>query len=177
MFEIYILRGMRKAFTSLVSLSLLLSFLSFASAQEATLKIAYVYPSRLFQAHPAGQAAAELMQQRDTELDPLVTELQTLQAKAETPEGLNADERARANLLLRTVQQTQQRYVEDIRAAAAPAEAAINEAIAAVSKEGGFTLVLDGELAGAGGSSLIVYADQDAVPDITDQVIARLQGQ
>ena len=177
MFTLYILRPMKKALKTLLILIFFATLLSLASAQEGTLKIAYVFPSQLFQAHPAGQAAAELMQQRDAELDPLVTELQTLQAKAETPEGLNADERARANLLLRTVNQTQQRYTEDIREAAAPAEAAINEAIAAVSKEGGFTLVLDGELAGAGGSSLIVYAEQDAVPDITEQVVARLQGQ
>ena len=176
MFTLYILRPMKKALKTLLFI-LFATCLSLVSAQEGTLKIAYVFPSQLFQAHPAGQAAAELMQQRDAELDPLVTELQTLQAKAETPEGLNADERARANLLLRTVNQTQQRYTEDIREVAAPAEAAINEAIAAVSREGGFTLVLDGELAGAGGSSLIVYAEQDAVPDITEQVVARLQGQ
>jgi len=168
---------MKKALKTVLFAVFFASLLSLVTAQEGTLKIAYVFPSRLFQAHPAGQAAAELMGQRDAELDPLVTELQTLQAKAETAEGLNADERARANLLLRTVNQTQQRYVDDIRDAAAPAEAAINEAIAAVSKEGGFTLVLDGELAGAGGSSLIVYAEQDAVPDITEQVISRLQGQ
>jgi outer membrane protein len=141
------------------------------------LRIAYVSPSLLFAAHPAGQAAAELMAQRDSELTPLVEELQALQSRAETDQGLTPDERARANLLLRTVQETQARYTEDIRAAAAPAEAAINAAIEAVARANGFTLVLDGELAGAGGSSLIIYADPEEIPDITDLVIAELQGQ
>ena len=161
----------------LVIATLLGIALPFASAQDAPLKLAYIYPSRLFAAHPAGQQAADLMSQRDEELGPLVEELQALQTKAETPEGLNTDERARANLLLRSVQQTQQTYADDIRAAAAPAEEAINQAVASVAQAGGYTLVLDGELAGAGGSSLIVYADQAAVPDITEQVIAQLQGQ
>lgn len=151
--------------------------LPFSSAQDGALKLAYVFPSQLFAANPAGQEAAALMKQRDDELAPLVQELQGLQSKAETAEGLTADERARANLLVRTVQQTQARYTEDIRQAAAPAEAAINEAIRAVAKAGGYTLVLDAELAGAGGSSPFIYVDTNLIPDITDKVVAQLQGQ
>ena len=165
----------QKTLLGMVGLLLSLS-LPLAAAQEAALKLAYVYPSRLFAAHPAGEAAASLMRQRDEELGPLVEELQALQTKTESAEGLTTEERSRANLLLTTVQQTQRRYTEDIRAAAAPAEGAINEAISAVSQAGGYTLVLDGELAGAGGSSLIVYVDQAAIPDITDDVITELQG-
>ena len=172
-----ILSGMKNLtfFTSLVLALLLL--LPSASAQEGTLKVAYVFPSRLFAAHPAGQEATELMRQRDEELQGLVQDLQALQSKSETAEGLTADERARANLLTRTVQQTQARYTEDIRAAAEPAEAAIDRAVTTVAQTGGYTLVLDGQLAGAGGSSLIVFADPSAVPDITDQVIAELESQ
>ena len=150
----------------------LLAALALGFAQD--LRLAYVTPSRLFEAHPAGQEAAALMAQRDSELQPLVEELQALQAKAESEAGLSADERARANLLVRTVQETQGRYAEDIQAAAAPAEAAINAAIQAVAQAGGYSLVLDGELAGAGGSSLIIYADPAVIPDITEDVIAQL---
>ncbi len=161
-------------------LCLCLAFLtafSFGIAQDSNLKLAYVRPSQLFAVNPAGQEAAALMQQRDSELGPLVQELQALQSKAETAEGLNADERARATLLVRTVQQTQARYTDDIRQAAAPAEAAIDEAIAAVARAGGYTLVLDAELTGAGGASPFIFVDTDIVPDITDEVVARLQGQ
>ena len=162
-------------FTSfLLALFLLLPSVS---AQAGNLNVAYVFPSRLFAAHPAGQQATELIRQRDEELQDLVQELQTLQSKAETAEGLTSDERARANLLSRTVQQTQARYAEDIRAAAEPAEAAIDRAVTTVAQANGYTLVLDGQLAGVGGSSLIVFADPSAVPDITDQVIAELEGQ
>ncbi len=167
---------MKKHLFPLSFLMLLLS-LPFAFAQEGLLKLAYITPSRLFEAHPAGQEAAGLMAQRDEELQPLVEELQALQARAESEAGLTPDERARANLLLRTVQETQARYAEDIRNAAAPAEEAINTAIQAVAQAGGYTLILDGELAGAGGSSLIIYADPTVIPDITEEVIAQLQGQ
>ncbi len=156
---------------------LTVTFLTLSLAGAQDMKLAYVFPSQLFAANPAGQEAATLMQQRDEELGPLVQELQGLQSKAETAEGLTADERARANLLVRTVQQTQARYTEDIRQAAAPAEAAINAAISAVAKAGGYTLVLDAELTGAGGSSPFIYVDTDIIPDITAEVVARLQGQ
>ncbi|CAN5835257.1 hypothetical protein BH24DEI2_BH24DEI2_03390 [soil metagenome] len=166
-----------KKVTFYLCLAFFLTAFSFSAAQDNTMKLAYVYTSQLFAANPAGQAAAGLLQQRDDELGPLVQELQGLQSKAETAEGLTADERARANLLVRTVQQTQARYTEDIRQAAAPAEAAINEAIAAVAKAGGYTLVLDAELTGAGGSSPFIFVDRDIVPDITAEVIAQLTGQ
>lgn len=164
-----------KKHLSLIAFVLLVSSLGASLAQD--LKIAYVTPSRLFEAHPAGQQAAELMKQRDEELGPLIDELNTLQGKAQTEAGLTADERARANLLLRTVQETQSRYADEIRSAAAPAESAINAAIQAVARANGYGLVLDGELAGAGGSSLIIYADPDLIPDITDLVISELQSQ
>ena len=169
-----ILALMKKTF-SYLCLTFLVSLISLGSAQDG-LKLAYVYPSQLFAANPAGQEAAALMQQRDEELGPLVQELQALQSKAETAEGLSADERARANLLVRTVQQTQARYTDDIRQAAAPAEAAINAAINSVAKAGGYMLVLDAELAGAGGSSPFIYVDTDIIPDITAEVVAQLQG-
>ena len=155
---------------------LLLTFVSTTFAQ-GNLSVAYVNPSQLFAAHPAGQEAAALMEERDTELAPLIEELQGVQQKAETAEGLTNEERSRASLLVRSIQASQSSWTEQIRQAALPAEAAINEAIETVAKAGGYTLVLAAELAGAGGSSLIVYADRDAVPDITADVVALLSGE
>ena len=172
-----VILALMKKLSFYLCLAFLLTAFSFGSAQNGNLKLAYVRPSQLFAANPAGQAAAGLMQQRDDELGPLVQELQGLQSKAETAAGLTDDERARATLLVRTVQQAQARYADDIRQAAAPAEAAIDEAIAAVARAGGYTLVLDAELTGAGGASPFIFVDTELVPDITDEVVARLSGQ
>jgi outer membrane protein len=143
-------------------------------AQEKPLKIALINKLALLQAHPDGQAAAGLAQQRDTELQPLLAELQTLQTKSQTPEGLTAEERSRATLLVSTVEQTRERYATDIAAAAAPAEEAINAALTAVAQAQGYTLVIDGDLAGLNGLGLFVYVDTAGLPDITQQVIDQM---
>jgi Skp family chaperone for outer membrane proteins len=156
------------------ALLLVYGLVSFVSAQEKPLKVALINKLALLQAHPDGQAAAGLAQQRDTELQPLLEELQTLQTKSQTAEGLTAEERSRATLLVSTVEQTRQRYAQDIAAAAAPAEEAINVALAAVSQAQGYTLVIDGDLAGLNGLGLFVYVDTAGIPDITEQVIQQM---
>lgn len=163
---------MKKAlFTTLL---LVFGLVSFVQAQDKPLKIALINKLALLQAHPDGQAAAGLAQQRDTELAPLLEELQTLQTKSQTAEGLTAEERSRATLLVQTVEQTRQRYAADIATAAAPAEEAINAALDAVSQAQGYTLVIDGDLAGLSGLGLFVYVDTAAIPDITEQVIQQM---
>jgi outer membrane protein len=159
----------------LKSLTVCLLVLSLAQAQE--IKLAFVNPNALLAAHPAGKAAAGLIKQRDDELAPLLSELQTLQQKAETAEGLTPDERGRATLLVRTVEEVRKRYTTDIQAASAPAIEAINAAVAAVAQANGYTLVLDGDLAGTTGLGLVVYVDPNQAADITEQVIAQMNGQ
>lgn len=145
-------------------------------AQEKPLKIALINKIALLQAHESGKAAAALAQQRDAELKPLVDELQALQTKSQSAE-LSAEERSRAQILVSTVEQTRSRYAADIATAAAPAEEAINAALTAVSQAQGYTLVIDGDLAGLGGLGLFVYVDPAGLPDITEQVIAQMNGQ
>jgi Skp family chaperone for outer membrane proteins len=140
------------------------------------LRIAFVNPDELLAAHPAGQAVIALLEQRDEELQPLAQELEALQFKATTAEGLTSDERARAQLLIRTLEQTSARYEEDIARVGEPARAAINAAIEAVAQANGFNLVLDGSVAGSTGIALIVYSD-GTVPDITQEVIAQMNTQ
>ena len=159
-----------------ILLSLVISLLLVGLGQAQEIRIAFVNPNALLAAHPAGQAAAQLVQQRDEELNGILVEIQTLQQKAETPEGLTPDERARANLLVRTVEQVRSRYTEDIQAASAPAVEAINAAVASVAQANGYQLVLDGDLAGTTGLGLVVYADPDYATDITEQVIAQMSG-
>jgi len=125
---------MKKRFLSILTVCLLA--FSFSQAQE--IRIAFVNPNALLAAHPAGQSAAALVQQRDAELNGLLTEIQALQQKSETAEGLTSDERARANLLVRTVDQVRERYTQDIQAASEPAVAAINGAVAAVAQANGY---------------------------------------
>jgi Skp family chaperone for outer membrane proteins len=146
---------------------LVLGLVSFVQAQEKPLKIGLINKIALLQAHPDGQKAAGLAQQRDAELQPLVEELQTLQTKSQSAE-LTAEERSRAQILVSTVEQTRSRYAADIAAAAAPAEEAINTALNAI---------IDGDLAGLSGLGLFVYVDPASIPDITEQVIAQMNGQ
>jgi Skp family chaperone for outer membrane proteins len=163
---------MKKAlFTTLL---LVFGLVSLAQAQDKPLKIALINKLALLQAHSDGQAAAGLAQQRDSELAPLLEELQALQTKSQTAEGLTPEERSRATLLVQTVEQTRQRYAQDIATAAAPAEEAINTALTAVSQAQGYTLVIDGDLAGLSGLGLFVYVDTTSIPDITEQVIQQM---
>lgn len=163
-----------KNLTLAFCLSVLLSLsLAFAQAPQ---KIGFVNTTALLANHPSGTAAADLARQRDIELTPLVEELQSLQQKATTAE-LSADERSRISILLRTVDETRKRYDEDIRSASEPAVAAINAAIAAVAQANGYTLILDGEIAGIEGLGLVVYVDPNTVVDITDQVVAQMNAQ
>jgi Skp family chaperone for outer membrane proteins len=169
---------MKKIFLTLLAPLLTLSlFVSFVSAQDKPLKIALVSARALLDAHPAGQQAATLATQRDTDLKPLVDELTTLQGKSQTPEGLSADERSRATLIVKTIEDTRNRYTVDIANAAAPAEAAINTAIQTVSQANGYTLIIDGDLVGYNGYRLFVFVDPAAIPDITEQVIAQMNAQ
>ena len=149
-------------------------FVSLAAAQAP--KIVFANTTELLRAHPAGTAAAELLSQRDAELEPLIAEIQTLQQKSQTTE-LTAEERSRANLLVQTVEQVRQRYSADVQAASEPAVADINAALATVSQANGYTLVLDGEIAGTSGLGLVLYADPNTVTDITEQVITQMNAQ
>jgi Skp family chaperone for outer membrane proteins len=159
-----------------ITLLLVLGLVFQVQAQDKPLKIALISKPALLAAHSEGQKAAGLAQQRDEELKPLLDELQTLQTQSQSAE-LTAEQRSRASLLVSTIEQTRQRYAADIATAAAPAEQAINDAIKAFSEANGYTLVIDGDLAGFDQLGLFVYVDPTGIPDITEQVIAQMNGQ
>jgi Skp family chaperone for outer membrane proteins len=162
-------------FTTLLLVFSVVSFFQ-AQAQEKPFKPALVNTAQLLAAHPDGQKAAALRQQATDELAPLLEQIKALQTKSQSAE-LTAEERSQANLLVATVEQTKARYEADVRAAAQPAQAAIDAAIKAVAAANGYTLVIDGDLAGANGLSLFVYVDLTSIPDITQQVITQMNGQ
>ncbi len=166
-FQAYILSLMKKYL--IIALVISISLFSFVSAQQAA-TIAFVSPTQLIKAYGPNTKAAQLMVDRDAELKEITAEITKLQEKSASATGLTADERARANLLVTTLDQVSKKYEADIQEASAPILASINESINQVAKELGYTLVLDAEVATASG--LIVYADLSAIPDITEQVVA-----
>lgn len=155
----------------------LLPVLAFASAQDAApaagLSIAFIQSSQVLAAHPAGQQAAQLSEQARTELQQITQNVQPLIDKRNAGQQLTAEEQNTLELSQRTLQETQQRYQQEIDAAAQPAEQAIDGIIQQVAAENGYSLVLNREIASTSG--LIVYADPAAVPDITEQVVAAIQ--
>ncbi len=157
---------------SIFALLIGISLLSFVSAQQAA-TIAFVSPTQLIKAYGPDTEAAQLILDRDKELKEIAAEITKLQEKANSATGLTADERARANLLVTTLDQVSKSYEADIKKASAPILASINESINQVAKQLGYTLVLDAEVATASG--LIVYADLSAIPDITEQVVAAIK--
>lgn len=157
------------------SLLALFAVLSFSSAQDAApLSIAFVSSSQVLAAHPAGQAAETLGQQARTELEEIAATLQPLQARAASGAELTAEERNQLELTQLTLQETQERYRQDIDAAAQPAEEEIDGIIRRIAAENGYTLVLNFDVARTSG--LILYADENSVPNITEEVIAQIEG-
>ena len=159
----------------LLSLLALFALLSVASAQDAApLSIAFVSSSQVLAAHPAGQAAEELGQQARTELEGIAATLQPLQARAASGAQLTAEEQNQLELTQRTLQEAQERFRQDIDAAAQPAEREIDGIIRQIAAENGYTLGLNFDVARTSG--LLLYADEGSVPNITEQVIAELEG-
>ena len=123
-------------------------------------------------AHPAGQEAARLTEQARTELQEIAATLQPLQARAAAGETLSAEEQNNLELSQRTYQETQQRYREEIDAAAQPATEEINTIIQGIAQENGYTLVMDFDVAQSSG--LVLYADEN-VPNLTGEVVAAIE--
>ena len=158
-----------------LSLLALFAVLSVSSAQDAApLSIAFVSSSQVLAAHPAGQAAEALGQQGRTEIQEIETALRPLVAKANSGATLTAEEQNQLELTQRTYQETRERYAQDIDAAAQPATQEINTIIQRIAAENGYTLVLNYDVAQTSG--LILYADESSVPNITEQVIAGIDG-
>lgn len=161
----------------LTSLLTLFALLPLASAQDtaaAGVKIAFIQSAQVLAAHPAGQEATRLSEQARTELEQIQQSVQPLLEKRNAGQALTAEEQDTLELTQRTLQETQQRYQQELDAAAQPAEEAIDAIIQEVAAEQGYTLILNYETARSSG--LVVYADPATVPDITQEVISRIEG-
>lgn len=140
------------------------------TAQEAGTSIVFVDSQAAIAAHPAGEEADALRQQASEELGGLRTDLDAIAQRARAGEQLTPEEQERYNTLLRTLQQVDQRYRQQIEQVAAPAIEAVNNVIREVAQEQGYSIVLD---IGAASDGLVVYA-QDGL-NITPQVLERVR--
>jgi Skp family chaperone for outer membrane proteins len=143
------------------------------TAQDQPTRIVFVDGPRLIAAHPAGQAASDLERQAQEDLMGIEESISALVGGARTLDELTPEQRDQLDLLQRTLQEARQRWRQDILATVEPALEAVNQAVREVAQENGYTLVLDGAVAGQSGLSLVVYA-QDGL-DITERVIARIR--
>ncbi len=144
------------------------SFTSKLSAQADYSRIVFIDAARALASHPAGGAVAEIQERQEEELGPILQQIQELQRQAAERE-LTPEEQDLADILIRTLQERQQLYAEEILQASEPAVNAVNAAITAISASQGYSMVLDGNIAGQNGIGLVVYAVEGL--DITDQVI------
>jgi outer membrane protein len=144
------------------------------TAQAPESRVVFVNSQAAIAAHPAGEEAAALEAQAREELGEIRSSAQALADRARAGQQLTAEEQERYQTLVTTLQTVQQRYESDIAAAAGPAIAAVDEAISAIAKENGYSIVLDAAVAGPQGTNLVVYAQEGL--DITSLVVERIQG-
>ncbi|NLG08247.1 MAG: OmpH family outer membrane protein [Deinococcales bacterium] len=141
------------------------------TAQQRPTKVVYVDSQAAIRAHPSGAQIEALQQQAAAEVQELSQSLAALEQKAAAGEQLTADESDRYSALRSTLTAVQNRYLNEINAAAEPAVTAVNDIIAQLAQENGYTLVLDA--VEAANLRLVVYADADL--DITPLVIERVE--
>ncbi len=143
------------------------------SAQDRQTRVVFVDSQAALRAHPAGAAVEDLRAQAETEVADLAAGLTALEDKLAAGEQLTPEESERYQTLQTTIVAVQNRYRDEINAAAAPAVEAVNSAIRDLAAANGYTIVMD--RVEAANLRLVVYADDDL--DITPMVIERVQGQ
>lgn len=153
---------------AVVAAALLLSNLT---AQDRPSKVVYINAQAAIHAHPAGGRIETLRQQATADIEELIAGLTELEERAASGQELTPDETDRYRTLQTTLMAVDARYKSEIEEAAAPAMRAVDEAIAELSAENDYTMVLDAQVAAE--LKLIVYADPAL--DITDLVIERVQ--
>src|SRR5690606_20899409 len=142
-------------------------------AQSRPTSVVFVNSQAALLAHPAGASVTTLREQAQTEVNDLVASLGELEQRLAAGEELSAEDNERYQALQTSLSAVQGRFSEEIAAAAQPAVDAVNEIIAQLAEENGYTIVMD--RVEAAEQRLVVYSDADL--DITPMVIERLQAQ
>ena len=112
-----------KRLTALGVVAVLAIFFAFShlSGQSRDTKVVFVRSQTAILAHPAGAQVDELKQQAQTEVDGLVASLRELDAKLAAGNELTAEENERYQALVTSINAVQDRYAQEIDAAARPA--------------------------------------------------------
>ncbi|WP_407539918.1 OmpH family outer membrane protein [Deinococcus radiomollis] len=137
-------------------------------AQTGAQKIGFVNVTEVIKAHPSNTSITALQAKEKAELDPMVAQLKSIQAKGV---GASAAEKDQVTQLTTTIQSKDKDYSEQIQKLAAPAIAAADVAISSTAKAQGFSIIMDRGIAAPSG--LVVYAD--ASTDLTATVIKNLK--
>src|SRR5690554_438087 len=114
-------------------LGLVLAFTDL-SAQSRQTKVVFVRSQAAILAHPAGARVEELRQQAQTELEELTTSIRELQDKAAAGQELTPEENERYQALLTSANAVDERYRQEIDAAARPAVEAVNAVLAELAE-------------------------------------------
>jgi outer membrane protein len=142
------------------------------TAQDQPTKIVFVDSQAAISAHPSGAASDALQEQASEEISSLRDQIQGYTDRIRAGQQLTPEENEVYQTLLTTIQSVQQFWQQEISTTAEPALVAVNEAIAQIAEEEGYTIVM--EFGVSASSGLVVYA-QDGL-DITATVIARVSG-
>ncbi|HZX00469.1 MAG TPA: OmpH family outer membrane protein [Trueperaceae bacterium] len=164
-----------KRLTALSVIAVLAAMFAFShlSGQSRETKVVFIRSQAAILAHPAGAQVDQLKQQAQEEVDGLVASLQELEAKVAAGNELTPEENERYQALVTSINAVQQRYAQEIDAAARPAIEDVNGILATLAEENGYTIIMDADE--ARNLDLVVYADDDL--DITQMVIDRLTAQ
>src|SRR5690606_8786997 len=122
---------------------------------------------------PRGAQVEELRQQAQAEIGELLTSIQALESRIAAGEELSPEDNERYQALVTSANAVQERYRQEIDAAAQPAIQAVNGILAELAAENGYTLIMDADKARE--LDLVVYADDDL--DVTQLVVDRLNAQ
>lgn len=142
------------------------------SAQSRPTKVVFIDSQAAIMAHSSYEAVAAITQQASAELNELAASISAIERRIVAGEQLSAVDAERYETLRTSLTAVDNRYRAEIDAVAAPAVAAVNEIIAELAQENGYTIVIEREVARE--SRLVVYSDGDL--DITQMVLDRLQG-
>lgn len=132
-------------------------------AQTGAQKVGFVDVQALFAVSASHKEVQALSAKAQAELAPLEKQIQDLDAKGS---AMTAAERDKRTQLVTTFTAKAKDYDAQIKAKAAPVEAAIDKALGDYAKANGFSVVMDRTVAQQ--SNLVVYAD--SATDITEAV-------
>lgn len=163
----------RLTLLGIAAAALVALFASNLTAQDQPSKVVYLNSQAAIHAHPTGAQIDTLMAQARADIDDLVARLSELDQKAASGQTLTPDEADRYRALQATLVAVDQRYRDEVEAAAVPAMEAVDAVLAQLAQELNFSMVIDSLT--AADLKLIVYADPSL--DITPIVIERIQAQ